>query len=157
MDPYMAMMNTGELDEEKLRALSEQLRGSSATGSRLSTSSLEPIQAQGRLMQNQANQKAQQIGLMQARSSAAKQKAVMDKAKLNQMEQYTNFSSVSNSASAKFEEKAMNFAKIGSLVNRWDDEYRSSVPFAGDLQNWAGSHGVGSDTSKAQAEWWGDW
>ena len=158
MDIYQAMMGTDSLDEEQMRMLAEQLRGGSGTGARLSTSSLEPIQNQGRLMQTQANQQAQQVGLMQSRKMAADQKAQSDAAKNAALSGSLGFSKPSNKATAEFEEAAGMVGTISGMANSFKDEYTADF-LTGGMQEFLGKTGgmPATETMEEMGRWWSDW
>ncbi len=156
MDPLVGMMSTEELEDEKLRAMAAQLRGGSSTGARLSTSSLEPVQAQGRLMQNQANLRAQQIGLMQYRGEAnrARELAALATAS-GRADKWTSVAS--QSSLDKFEKQLDTAGAVNSIYSNFRDDF-AGTPFGiGVLENTLTSLGGGTEAMEAQQLWWSNW
>lgn len=124
IDPYQAMMSPQTLEEEEMRQLAASLRGNSSVGGRLSTSSLEPIQNQGRLMQGQADQKAQQIGLMQSRKMAADNKLMSDAIRASATDKDSPFNKITSAERrAAVENMATNNSEA-MLVDTWKPEFQ---------------------------------
>lgn len=160
MDPYMAMMGTEELDKEKLRMLADQLRGGSATGARLSTSSLEPIQNQGRLMQTQADTRARDIGLQQSRREAQKAAEARDASRQSQLDQKRRFSMFSGSFTENLRDQAMATEETMALIGRFgSNEFAGDIPLMGKAENWlvGKAPSLFSDEKKRSTAWWKDW
>lgn len=161
MSPFEQMMSTEVMDEEKRRMVAEQLRSGSATGGRLATSSLEPIQAQGNLMQRQANVQAEQVGLMQARAMADEtdQKSIesMLAGKLAASSGKNWAVKASGRDLEKFEKGMQEAASISESAARWKDEFAGLPLGGGVLTNSLVALGIGTDEMKDQAGWWGDW
>ncbi len=156
-NPYMGLMSPQQMEEEKLRQMAEGLRGRASTGGRLATSSLAPVQAQGRLMQTEATQQARDIGLQQYRALKDETDRINDKARADALSGVTGFSKVSNSAAEKFEKKAIDLSSVSSLIERFSDDYSGGLPGQQAASNLLSSAGMGSEAMDESNEWWGDW
>ena len=171
MDPFTAMMSMEDLPEEQLRALANQLRGTAATGGQLSTSTIEPVQQQAKLMQLQSNDQAQRIGLQNAKKAELEERKAQREA--NRLEKAMDRQArlmaasmkakgdkgykLSDTAAKKFRDRAETIGVIRDLSNSFEDDYAGSIPFLGEAENWLANKGVGTDKQKGQSEWWGNW
>lgn len=169
MDPYQALMSMEDIPEEQLRMLAQQLRGTAATGGQLSTSTIEPVQAQARLMQTQANQQAQNVGLQNFRKKQLAQMkemndddnkyrltAAMAKAR-GDVDGKDWVNKPSASALTKFEDEAKKVGSVDMLVSSFRPEFVGSIPMGGLAENWMTDNLLGdnaSETMKRQAEFW---
>ena len=163
MDFYEQMTMADLPEKEQLR-LAEALRGRSATGAQLSTSTIEPVSAQGTLMQKMAQDTAQQVGLQNYRKRSLEEQgkdreALLVKALASAKGKKGDDWTVkwSNSALEKFQEDANTAHTITGLTARWDDKYARTIPGSGPLEEWLGGNLGVTEDMQAMASWWSDY
>jgi len=154
MDPFYGMMTPKMLPEERLRALASGIRGASADGAQLAVSALPEVAAQGRLMQTQGQQQAQNIGLQQARAQSEE----TDRQRIaSLLGQSRNLAKMSSSAQGQFEEAASTISKLLTAVNIYDPGFQSKLPgrfLASAANSLASTTGLEFGTTELAANYW---
>jgi hypothetical protein len=134
MDPILAQMTTGSLDDEKLSALSKSLRAQSAVGGRLSTSSLDNIADAGKNLQESATKQAKDIGLQQSKTAQRKSQELMANnrllataAKAQSLAGERGMAKLSNAAIENIEGDAENLSNSSMMYGTWKPEYAAKT------------------------------
>lgn len=148
MDPMMALM--GQVpDESQMEMMAQMLRGRSADGGRLSTSTIEPVAKQGLFMQGQAQDVAQNMGLTRYRQKMLEAQdkdrearvltaALASQARANKGSDKSQFHSISGSRADKIyadTEKAATVMSLGAALPR--EFNKSGVPLWGTIKQMA--------------------
>jgi hypothetical protein len=171
MDPYLSQIQLGQTPEEQ-QLLAQALRENAGVGSRLSTSSLEPVQKQGRLMQTTAQQQAQNAGLQQTRARTLTEKAQDRLTKAIQDER--GIAKLSNNALEKIEKDGEQLSSNRALFSSFSPSYASKVGVApvGKAFQGLASHSPGlisgleyigaikegeGDRLRQAGDWWSRW
>lgn len=159
MDPYEALMSMQDIPEEQQRMLANQIRGGAATGAQLSTSTIEPVQNQGRLMQTQANSQAQNIGLMNSRKKLLedrekdRQARVFTAALKQSGEDGSPFNNITSTERTKAVEKAQLDSKEVELLDAWNPDMQTQ--FLGNIVGWAADRGMPlTDAAERSVNYW---
>jgi hypothetical protein len=176
MDPFYGLMTSEIPEEEQLRMLAQQLRGASATGGQLSTSTIEPVSAQGAAMQTNANEQAAGIGLQNfrkkqlaemarsndedrklrllettARMKIAGMKAAGKAAKSGTGQDV--FNKLTSSERTKAMEQAMLDNSEVSLIEGWTPDVQQ--PVVGGITGWLGNKGIPlTDDAERMTNYW---
>ena len=151
MDPMYGLMSMEEIPDEKQQALAQMLRGQSADGARLATSSIAPVQEQGRLMQTSANTNAMNIGLQNYRKRAA---ATAEARAAGDADGRSGYK-ISPSERTAAKKETSNWKAQMRIFDTWTDN--KQTPFAGKALAWTGRTGMPMTEDLREAmTWWSD-
>jgi hypothetical protein len=149
MDPMYGLMSMEEIPDEKQKALAQMLRGQSADGARLATSSIAPVQEQGRLMQTSANTNATNIGLQNYRKRAA----ATAEARAAADAEGSNGYKISPTERLAAKKEARNWREQVDFFDSWTDN--KQTPVIGGLAAGAARWGLPTTEDAAEARnWW---
>lgn len=148
MDPMYGLMSMEDIPEEKQKALAEMLRGQSSAGGRLATSSIAPVQEQGRLMQTSANTAATNIGLQNYRKRAA---ATDDARALADKD--NNGYKISPTERLAAKKEARNWGEQASFFDTWTEN--KQTPVVGRMTSFLANRGLPTTEAAEEARnWW---
>ena len=151
MDSMYGLMSMEEIPDEKQKALAQMLRGQSADGARLATSSIAPVQEQGRLMQTSANTNATNIGLQNYRKRAAATAEARAAAEAESGNGYK----ISPTERLAAKKESRSWRDQISFFDSWTDN--KQTPVIGRLASLAASAGIPlSDDAVEARNWWAD-